>query len=72
MSYELVVGKLLKFETERMKQCFRGFDEAWAVLLDKAKRFIERKEKGDLTENEHASYLCRALDQGMEDGCNVT
>ena len=70
--YELVVGKLLKFETAKMKHCFEGFDTAWTIAQDKIKRFIERKERGELTENEQASYLSRALDRQKEEGSNVS
>eukprot|EP00579_Thalassiosira_antarctica_P005575 CAMPEP_0201901928 /NCGR_PEP_ID=MMETSP0902-20130614/54691_1 /ASSEMBLY_ACC=CAM_ASM_000551 /TAXON_ID=420261 /ORGANISM="Thalassiosira antarctica, Strain CCMP982" /LENGTH=676 /DNA_ID=CAMNT_0048435913 /DNA_START=32 /DNA_END=2064 /DNA_ORIENTATION=+ len=70
--YELIVGKLLKFETSKMKHCFEGFDAAWAIARDKIESFIERKERGELSENEQVSYLSRALDRQKEEGSNVT
>mmetsp|Transcript_5947 Transcript_5947/g.13517 ORF Transcript_5947/g.13517 Transcript_5947/m.13517 type:complete len:618 (+) Transcript_5947:40-1893(+) len=70
--YDFVVGKLLKFETARMKHCFEGFDTTWAIAQDKVGRFIERKERGELSENEQASYLFRALDRQKEEGSNVS
>eukprot|EP00579_Thalassiosira_antarctica_P028303 CAMPEP_0202028336 /NCGR_PEP_ID=MMETSP0905-20130828/63394_1 /ASSEMBLY_ACC=CAM_ASM_000554 /TAXON_ID=420261 /ORGANISM="Thalassiosira antarctica, Strain CCMP982" /LENGTH=830 /DNA_ID=CAMNT_0048592037 /DNA_START=106 /DNA_END=2595 /DNA_ORIENTATION=- len=70
--YELIIGKLLKFETPMMKHCFEGFDAAWAIARDKIESFIERKERGELSENEQVSYLSRALDRQKEEGSNVT
>ena len=51
--YEFIIGKLLKFETFNMKHCFGGFDAAWAIARGKIERFIGRKERGELSENEH-------------------
>eukprot|EP00567_Pseudictyota_dubia_P007532 CAMPEP_0197443154 /NCGR_PEP_ID=MMETSP1175-20131217/8979_1 /TAXON_ID=1003142 /ORGANISM="Triceratium dubium, Strain CCMP147" /LENGTH=574 /DNA_ID=CAMNT_0042973751 /DNA_START=162 /DNA_END=1886 /DNA_ORIENTATION=+ len=70
--YELIVGNLLKFETAKMKHCFEGFDAAWAVAQDKIEQFRERKDLGQLTENEQVSYLSRALERQKEDGSNVS
>mmetsp|Transcript_3196 Transcript_3196/g.5817 ORF Transcript_3196/g.5817 Transcript_3196/m.5817 type:complete len:607 (+) Transcript_3196:243-2063(+) len=70
--YELIVGKILKCETSKMKHCFEGFDAAWAIARDKIESFIERKERGELSENEQVSYLSRALDRQKEEGSNVT
>eukprot|EP00579_Thalassiosira_antarctica_P019371 CAMPEP_0201954862 /NCGR_PEP_ID=MMETSP0904-20121228/2682_1 /ASSEMBLY_ACC=CAM_ASM_000553 /TAXON_ID=420261 /ORGANISM="Thalassiosira antarctica, Strain CCMP982" /LENGTH=606 /DNA_ID=CAMNT_0048498953 /DNA_START=1 /DNA_END=1821 /DNA_ORIENTATION=+ len=70
--YEIIVGKLLKLETSKMKHCFEGFDAAWAIARDKIESFIERKERGELSENEQVSYLSRALDRQKEEGSNVT
>ena len=61
--YEFIVGKLLKFETSKMKHCFEGFDAAWAIAQDKIERFIERKERGEFSDNEQVFYLSRAIDR---------
>ena len=46
-----------------MKHCFKGFDATWAIAWDKIERFIERKERGEFSENEQVSYLSCALDR---------
>ena len=55
-----------------MKHCFEGFNITWEIAQEKVSRFIEKKEQGQLTENEQASYLCRALDRRKEEGNYVT
>jgi len=70
--YENIVGNLLGFETAKIKHCFAGFDTAWSIAQDKIGRFIERKERGELTDNEQVSYLSRALDRQKEEGSNVS
>mmetsp|Transcript_29719 Transcript_29719/g.60341 ORF Transcript_29719/g.60341 Transcript_29719/m.60341 type:complete len:331 (+) Transcript_29719:472-1464(+) len=70
--YEMIVGKLLGFETARMRKAFAGFDTAWEIAQDKIESFTQRKEKDLLTENEQVSYLSRALDRQKEEGSNVS
>ena len=70
--FDLIVGKMPKFETAKMKHCFEGFNITWEIAQEKVSRFIEKKEQGQLTENEQASYLCRALDRRKEEGNYVT
>ena len=66
------MGNIMGFETAKMRQAFFGFDTAWAISQEKIESFTERKERGQLTENEQLSYLSRALDRQQEEGSGVS
>ena len=55
-----------------MRQEFFGFDTAWAISQEKIESFTERKERGQLTENEQLSYLFQAIDHKWEEGSGVS
>lgn len=65
--WENIVGRLMKLETAKMKIAFQGFDTAWEIAKNKMDDFIKRKERGELTENEEASYFNRALERQKEE-----
>ncbi|KAL7550414.1 hypothetical protein ACHAWF_013649 [Thalassiosira exigua] len=69
--YELVVGKAMGFETQRMKHCFEGIDATRAIGKAKFDRFREREERGELSEAERASWLSRAIKRQREEGSVV-
>ena len=70
--YEIFMGNIMGFETAKMRHAFAGFDTAWVIAQEKIESFTERKERGQLTENEQLSYLSRALDRQQEEGSGVS
>ena len=66
------MGNIMGFETAKMRQAFFGFDTAWAISQEKIESFTERKERGQLTENEQLSYLFQDIDHKWEEGSGVS
>lgn len=70
--FETTVCRPLGITSKRQQECFDQFDKAWEIGRKKIDRFIERKERGALTENEMNSYLNRAIDRQREGGSGVS
>ncbi|KAL7537062.1 hypothetical protein ACHAWF_005651 [Thalassiosira exigua] len=70
--YETVVGKMMGFKTRKYRTMSEGYDAAWRIGEAKIDRFVESKERGELTENQRVSYLARAIDRQASEGSNVT
>jgi cytochrome P450 len=70
--YEMVLGNQLGLSTKKCQFAFANFDKCWEIAQAKIERFGERNKLGQLSVNEKASYLARALDRQLEEGCNVS
>jgi len=74
--FEILVGKVMGFETERYRTMRRGYETTWNVSRKKVKEFLRLKGEGKLDANQTASYLARAVDrqaskEGNRDGITM-
>lgn len=65
---ELILGKMLNIETAYYKQFKADWDEAIGIATLKVDAFLDKKQKGTLTEVEKNSYLHQALQRQEEHG----
>ena len=64
---EGIAGNALGLTTKKQQYTFDKFDKALEIGRRKVSDFTERKERGELNENEQNSYLFKAIDRQKED-----
>ena len=69
--YEVVMHKM-GITTAKLEACFNAFDVTFEIAGAKIDSFLERRERGELTENEKNSYLNRALDRQLDPSSQVS
>lgn len=64
--------KNVGFSSKSKQHAFNNFDVVLKTGRKKISNFTERKENGELNQNEKNSYLYRAIERQKADGSNVT
>lgn len=70
--YETVMGNVLNMRTKKYQTMSDGLDIAWDIGCKKVNAFLERLKRNELTENEKASYLARAIERQATEKSNVS
>jgi cytochrome P450 len=70
--YETVMGNVLQVRTAKYQRMSDGLDIAWDIGQKKIHGFLHRLQNNELTENEKASYLARAIERQATEKSNVS
>mmetsp|Transcript_1277 Transcript_1277/g.2346 ORF Transcript_1277/g.2346 Transcript_1277/m.2346 type:complete len:287 (-) Transcript_1277:100-960(-) len=66
------MGNVLQVRTAKYQRMSDGLDIAWDIGQKKIHGFLQRLQNNELTENEKASYLARAIERQATEKSNVS
>eukprot|EP00567_Pseudictyota_dubia_P018295 CAMPEP_0197433550 /NCGR_PEP_ID=MMETSP1175-20131217/1419_1 /TAXON_ID=1003142 /ORGANISM="Triceratium dubium, Strain CCMP147" /LENGTH=618 /DNA_ID=CAMNT_0042961967 /DNA_START=53 /DNA_END=1909 /DNA_ORIENTATION=+ len=69
---DAIFVKTFGIETEQFRKMKENLDLAWKIGSDKIERFLERREKRELSEREKKSYLFRAMERYEQGSSGVS
>lgn len=66
------IYNMIGITTSRQQHCYDCFDEMWEISGRKVQGFMDRKDKGQLSDFEESSYLAKAINRQMKEDSNMS